>query len=164
MQPTPLAFAAAAAILILRMQVGNACTMDDLKFMAGDWRSADGNSHGEEQWTWTAASTLSGSSWFAEGTTLKFAEVLSISGQDSMIEMHLRRFDGALNHAWEDKDAPMIFRLARCERALAVFDGTGTKEGEHITYTRSGGSLTFVGDFLRKGAPFRLEVRMRAVK
>lgn len=149
---------------MLRVQASSACGIDDLKFMEGDWRYEQGNTRGEERWAWTVANTLSGSSWEAEDTKLHFAEVLSITEHDGVVEMHLRHFDGALNHAWEERDAPMIFRLARCEPALVTFDGTGTKAGEHITYARSGNSLTFVGDFLRSAQPFRVELRMQASK
>jgi hypothetical protein len=142
-----------------------ACSLEDVAFMEGVWRVDDGGSHGEERWTRTAANTLAGSAWVAKGTALSFAEALSIvAAEDGTVEMHLRHFDGTLSHAWEEKDAPMIFRAARCEANTAVFDGIGAKQGEHITYQRSGDELAFVGDFLRKGAPFRVELRMRAAE
>jgi hypothetical protein len=136
------------------------CSMADLGFLQGEWRSEDGDTRGVERWSLTAANTLAGSSWVAKGTKLTFAEALSIAVQDGTIEMHLRHFDGVLNHAWEEKDSPMIFRLAHCEADSAVFDGVADKVGEHITYRRSGDRLDFTGDFLRKGKPFRVEIEM----
>jgi hypothetical protein len=139
-----------------------ACGVQDLGFLKGVWQSQDGQTSGEERWTLTAANTWSGSAWEAKGETLAFAEALSILAvEDGTVEMHLRHFDGALNRAWEDKDRPMIFRLASCDKSSAVFDGTGDKAGEHITYRRSGDRLEFIGDFLRKGEPFRVEVHLR---
>lgn len=88
-------------------------------------------------------------------------EALSISPQNNRIEMHLRHFDGSLSHAWEEKESPMVFALARCDEQSAVFDGTGDREGEHITYRRTAEGLTFVGDFLHRGKPVRVEVHMR---
>jgi hypothetical protein len=142
-----------------------ACGVQDLGFLKGVWQSQDGQTSGEERWTLTAANTWSGSAWEAKGETLAFAEALSIlTVEDGSVEMHLRHFDGALNRAWEDKDHPMIFRLASCDKRSAVFDGTGDKAGEHITYRRSGDRLEFIGDFLRKGEPFRVEVHLRRAR
>jgi hypothetical protein len=141
-----------------------ACGVGDLGFLAGVWRSEQGNTRGEERWTLTAAGTWAGSSWVADGAKLNFAEVLGIVPQDGTLEMHLRHFDGALNHAWEERDGPMRFRLASCEPGVAVFEGLGDKAGERITYRRSGETLEFVGDFLRKGQPFRVEVRMQRIR
>ena len=138
-----------------------ACGVEDLGFMAGAWRSTQGSSRGEERWTLTAANTWAGSSWVADGGKLSFAEALVIVPQDGSLEMHLRHFDGALNRAWEEREAPMRFRLASCEPGVAVFEGLGDKAGERITYRRTGEVLEFVGDFLRKGQPFRVEVRMQ---
>lgn len=137
------------------------CSLEDLAFMEGVWRSDNGSTQGEERWSRTAAHTLAGSAWEARGAALSFAEALSIvAAEDGSVEMHLRHFDGALNHAWEEQDSPMIFRAARCEADSAVFDGTGAKEGEHITYRRAGAELVFIGDFLRQGKPFRVELHL----
>ena len=139
-----------------------ACGIDDLKFMEGDWLFEQGTTHSEERWVRTTANTLAGSSWGADKDAPRFAELVSISAVDNAVEMHLRHFDGTLNHAWEEKDAPMVFRLTQCEPMRAIFEGTGAKAGEHITYSRSKDELSFVGDFLRKGQPFRVELRMQA--
>jgi len=136
------------------------CAIDDLSFLQGDWHYTDGPATGEERWVLTAANTLAGSSWEARGTTLTFVEALSIYPQDDRVEMHLRHFDGSLNHAWEEKDSPMIFALVQCDGKSAVFDGTGARAGEHITYRKTTQGLKFVGDFLHQGKPVRVEVNM----
>jgi hypothetical protein len=138
------------------------CTIEDVGFLQGVWRS-EGKSHGEERWTLTSANTLAGSAWVADGSVLSFAEITSIQAVEGAVELHLRHFDGALNRAWEERDAPMRFRLATCDGTSAVFEGLGEKTGERITYRRSGEQLDFVGDFLRQGTPFRLEVHMHRV-
>jgi hypothetical protein len=159
-----------AAVLAILLSLASsrafaACGVQDLGFLKGVWHSQDGQASGEERWTLTAANTWSGSAWEAKGQALSFAEALSIlTLEDGSVEMHLRHFDGALNRAWEDKDRPMIFRLATCDKNSAVFDGTGDKAGEHITYRRSRDRLDFTGDFLRKGEPFRIEVHLRRAR
>jgi hypothetical protein len=50
---------------------------------------------------------------------------------------------------------------AQCDGHSAVFDGTGSKVGEHITYRKTTEGLTFVGDFLHQGKPIHVEVHMR---
>jgi hypothetical protein len=69
--------------------------------------------------------------------------------------------NGSLNRAWEDKELPMVFVLAQCDGQSAIFEGTGDKHGEHITYRKTAEGLTFVGDFLHGGKPVRVEVKMR---
>jgi|HubBroStandDraft_6_1064221.scaffolds.fasta_scaffold09323_5 hypothetical protein len=152
---------AALVAPLAAVQASMACGLADLGFLQGVWRSERGDTRGEERWSLTAANTWSGSSWEAKGTTLSFAEAASITDQAGTIEMRLRHFDGALKNAWEEKDTPMVFRLARCDANSAVFDGTAAQLGEHITYRRTGDQLDFIGDFLRKGTPFRVELSMQ---
>jgi Domain of unknown function (DUF6265) len=140
------------------------CTVSDLAFMQGEWRSNDETTTGEERWVLTAANTLAGSSWVTKGTAVTLVEALSIAPQNDRIEMHLRHFDGSLSRAWEDKESPMVFVLAQCDGQSAVFDGTRDKQGEHITYRRTQEGLIFVGDFLHGGKPVRVEVQMRKAK
>jgi Domain of unknown function (DUF6265) len=136
------------------------CTVSDLVFMQGEWHSNDGAAIGEERWVPTPANTLAGSSWVVKGTAVSFVEALSIAPQNGRIEMHLRHFDGSLSRAWEDKESPMVFVLAQCDGQSAVFDGTGDKLGEHITYRKTPEGLAFVGDFLPGGKRFRVEIKM----
>ena len=137
------------------------CSMDDLAFLQGDWRYTEGPATGEERWALTAADTLAGSSWEAKGAALSFVEALSILRQNDRIEMRLRHFDGSLSHAWEEKDSPMVFALAQCDGRSAIFDGTGSRAGEHITYRKTAEGLLFIGDFLHQGNPAHVEVHMR---
>jgi hypothetical protein len=159
-----MACAGVALAAMVAMPAALACGVNDLAFLAGVWRSEQGNTRGEERWTLTAASTWAGSSWVADGTRLSFAEAMSIVPQDGGLEMRLRHFDGTLEHAWEERDGPMRFRLAGCEPGVAVFEGLGDKAGERITYRRTGEVLEFVGDFLRKGQPLRVAVRMQRIR
>lgn len=158
-----LAVVVASTLMGDSLPVGAAsgCSMGDLAFMQGDWLYSEGQATGEERWVLTAANTLAGSSWEAKGEALSFVEALSISRQSDRIEMHLRHFDGYLNSAWEEKDSPMVFALAQCDGRSAVFDGTASRAGEHITYRKTAEGLTFVGDFLHQGKPVHVVVGMR---
>ena len=161
--PLPLARVLAAMTLfspLLPAAAGTVCAIDKLAFLEGDWHYTDGPTSGEERWVLTAAHTLLGSAWEAKGAMLSFVEALSVLPQNDRIEMHLRHFDGPLNHAWEDKDSPMIFALVQCDDESAVFDGVGVRAGEHITYRKTAEGLRFVGDFLHQGKSVRVEVNM----
>lgn len=163
--PQPTRFVLAATLTALALAAAGpaaACSIADLAFMQGVWRSQSAQTQGEERWSLTGANTLLGESWQAKGATLSFTEIVSIQeAADGSVQMHLRHFDGALNRAWEEKDTPMKFRLASCDAQSAVFEGLEGKSGERITYRRAGGQLQFVGDFLRQGTPLRVEVRMQ---
>jgi hypothetical protein len=76
------------------------------------------------------------------------------------IVMVLRHFDGGLKRAWEERDAPMLFKAASCGATSAVFDGQGDHTGEHLTYERKGDALHIIGDFIHHGTPSRVEWRM----
>jgi len=157
----PTAATLFVAFAIISSTAAAACDIADLGFLEGVWRSEQGNHHGEERWIRAAANTWAGAAWEGNDSVVSFAEAMSIVPHDGTVELHLRHFDGALNHAWEEKDQPMIFRLARCDASSVVFDGTGEKTGEHITYRRLGDRLEFTGDFLRKGAPFQVVLQMQ---
>jgi hypothetical protein len=150
------------AIALAAAACAPACSMGDLAFMPGVWRSESGETRGEERWSLADTNTLLGESWQAKGATLSFTEIVSIQvAQNGSVQMHLRHFDGAVNRAWEEKDTPMKFRLASCVAHSAVFGGLEGRSGERITCRRAGEQLEFVADFLRKGEPLRVEVRMQ---
>jgi hypothetical protein len=158
-----LCWALAGTAFLGPLRAGNAriaCTVDNLAFLQGNWRYTNGASTGEERWILTAAGTLAGSSWEAKGPAISFVEASSIAPDSGRIELHLRHFDGALRHAWEEKDAPMIFVLAQCDGDSAVFDGTGARTGEHMTYRKESDGVTFIGNFLHQGKPIRVESKM----
>jgi hypothetical protein len=136
------------------------CAIDDLLFLQGDWHYSYGSDTGAERWVLTAAHSLAGSSWEARGAALSFMEISLILPAGERIELRVRHFDGSLKHAWEDQDSPMIFALAQCDGHSALFDGTGTHAGEHISYRSSAQVLTFIGDFLHQGKPVHVEVNM----
>jgi hypothetical protein len=92
-----------------------ACTLEDVSFMQGEWRYSSGAARGEERWVLTPAHTLAGSSWEAKDGMVSYVESLAILSQGDRLEMHIRHFDGTLDHAWEDKESPMVFVLARCD-------------------------------------------------
>ena len=75
------------------------------------------------------------------------AELMTIKTEGDGISMVLRHFGGALIRAWEQPTAPMGFTAASCEPQSVVFKSQSEHVGEHLSYSRSGKTLTITGDF-----------------
>ena len=138
------------------------CELPDLKWLAGVWRDATASTVVEERWTIAPGGRLVGSSWVLHNDRAGgVIEAITIQNDGTAVSMHLRHFTSTLDHAREDRDAPMIYVAARCEADSVTFDGQGTQAGEHMTYRRSGGTLNFAGDFLHDGRPVHAEQTFR---
>jgi hypothetical protein len=134
------------------------CRLADLQWLQGTWRSDDAQSLVEERWSLLPSGQLTGAAWSAHPARPGGSqEAEAIFDDAGTVTLRLRHFDPVLAHAVEEKDAPMVFTAASCDGAQVVFDGQGARAGEHIGYRRSGGSLTFIGDFLHQGKPFHVE-------
>jgi len=129
------------------------CTLDKLGWIAGTWRDAKDPSKVEERWVLAPEGTLMGNAWGFPGKGAGFAEAMTITEVAGAVSMRLRHFDGKLDRAWEEREAPMIFIASDCEAHTAVFSGAGPHEGEKLTYRRAGSKLTITGDFLHRGVP-----------
>jgi hypothetical protein len=154
----PARIAALSLMLLGLPSVGAAgvCSLPALNWMAGGWHDAKDPARGEERWVATPNGALMGSSWLAPTAGKGFAETMTVGAQDDgAIAMRLRHFDLGLTHAWEERDAPMVFVASDCGDRSAVFDGVGPRLGEHLTYRRDGRRLTITGDFLQHGTPDR---------
>ena len=125
--------------------------------MAGSWHNAN-NPHGaQERWVIAPHDALMGSAWELPADKPGFAEVMSIRQDGDSTFMVLRHFDGALKRAWEDKESPMIFKVASCSPFHVVFDGQADRTGEHMSYDRKEDQLTITGDFIHAGKTNHME-------
>jgi hypothetical protein len=120
------------------------CALPELRWMAVSWHNAKDPAR-----AWEFPPGRSG-----------YAEIMTVKQDGDAITMLLRHFDGGLTRAWEERDAPMVFKASVCEKSSVVFDGHGDHEGEHLTYKRSGAHLLIIGDFLHKGVPDHEEWQM----
>jgi len=136
------------------------CTLASLNWMAGNWLNADAPAKAQERWAVAPDDVLMGSSWEFTGSQSGYAEIMTVRSEGSGLVMVLRHFDAGLAKAWEERDAPMIFTVSRCEPNAAVFDGDGAHASEHLSYRRSGNKLLITGDFLHHGQPDHEEWHM----
>ena len=137
------------------------CALDDLRWMAGVWRGGEAASPSEERWTIAPGGRLMGSSWVLHTDRPGgVVEASSIQQDGDQIALRIRHFSSDLAEAREEKTAPMVFLASQCGAQSAVFDGQGERTGEHMTYSRAGDTLTFVGDFIHQGKPLRVEIKL----
>ncbi|MGO9935627.1 MAG: DUF6265 family protein [Steroidobacteraceae bacterium] len=136
------------------------CSLADLRWLAGTWRNAPPADSGEERWVLVPDGSLMGSSWTYPAKGAGFAEAMAIVADGGQVVMRLRHFDRGLKGAWEEKSAPMIFALSKCDENTAVFSADESHAGERLTYSRSGAELTIVGDFIHQGKPLRVEFHL----
>lgn len=152
--------------LLLSLGIGHPalaedCTLAGLHWLEGTWRNATIDSAGEERWVVLPGGNLAGSAWETgkEGVP-HFIEALSLSTQGAQVILRLRHFDGTLARAWEDKTTPVVFVATECVLGRVRFTGQGAQAGEAITYSREKDRLSFVGDFIHKGKPHRIDLEM----
>lgn len=118
-------------------------TLADLAWMAGRWKGeGSGGSTTEETWHETAGESMLGSFRMvgADGA-VRFYEILALLQTPAGPEMRIRHFDRLLV-ALEEKDAPMVFRLAESAKNRAVFEILIDGVTERIVYTRERDALT----------------------
>lgn len=136
-------------------------TLGELAWKGGIWRADTAERQIEERWAAGPGGVLFGSSWAKAGGKPAFIEAMIVSQNGMQVVMRLRHFARDLSHSVEDIDSPMTFALASCGSNIAVFEGEGNKTGERMTYQRNADQLSFTGDFLRDGEPFRVKVDFR---
>jgi hypothetical protein len=161
-------YTTSAAILTLlaltSMAHAHPCTLQDLSWMAGSWANSATPERAQERWSLAPDGVLMGLAWEFPAGKNGFAEVMTVRADGASIAMFLRHFDGALSKAWEERDAPMVFTAANCERDSVVFDGQREHSGEHMSYRRTGDKLAIVADFLHHGTPDHEEWHMVRAK
>lgn len=112
-------------------------TLADLAWMEGHWRGeGSGGSTTEESWHAKTGESMLGSFRMvgADGAA-RFYEILLVLETPKGLEMRIRHFD-RLFVALEEKDTPMVFRLAELARNRAVFEALIGGVRERIVYSR----------------------------
>jgi hypothetical protein len=160
------ALAPAAALLALLWcgspAAAAGCGPGALNWMAGRWQDAANPAGSREQWSVAPGGVLMGSGWsFPPDGKAGFAEIMTVRPQGESLQMVLRHFDVALGHAWEEREAPMVFVARECTAHGAVFEGAGARTGERLTYELTASGLDITGDFLHQGKPVQVKWHMR---
>ncbi len=152
-----------AALLLLCAHPAPAadCAPGTLAWMAGRWQDASNTQGSREQWSVAPGGILMGSGWsFPPDGKCGFTEIMTVRPQGETLKMVLRHFDVALSRAWEERDAPMEFLATDCSAHRAVFEGSGARSGERLTYDATATGLEITGDFLHQGKAVQVKWHM----
>jgi hypothetical protein len=137
------------------------CAPGTLSWMVGEWHDASNPQGAQELWSLAPGAVLMGSAWsFPPAGTGGFAEIMTVRPQGDTLKMVLRHFDVGLSRAWEEREAPMEFLASQCTARVAVFEGSGARAGERLTYEATATGLDITGDFLHQGKPLQLKWHM----
>lgn len=130
----------------------------DLAFMAGSWRGTHAQGFVEEHWRAEAGLPMLGMFRRVEAGKVRFAEFMSLAQEADGVRLRIRHFNGDLTQAWEEKDAPMTFRLSAVEAGEARFTGEGPEVGTRLTYRRTPAGLQVALEKAKDGQPWRLQM------
>lgn len=119
-----------------------AATLEEVAWIAGRWRGAEGGKVSEETWNAPQGESMLGSFRMvgADGAVV-FYEILVLRQVPEGVEMRIRHFDSALM-AKEEKDAPMVFRLEEAGDERAVFSRAFEGTTQRLRYRRDKDTLT----------------------
>lgn len=130
-----------------------------LDWLAGTWQGSEAGSAYEEVWR-RGASGFHGMFRMERGSVAVFLEAMVLETDGAEVLLRIRHFGPGLKQAWEDKDRPVVFRLAHATPQEARFEGTGPLAGETLRYLRTGpATLEVTLDKTVQGAPRRSTFR-----
>jgi len=140
---TPLLAVAAAALALVACSRGGqpaaqaeATAKGPFGWMVGDWWGNFDGGCADERWAAQVGGSLMGMSRYAKAGKIEFYEFAAIESGPTGPTLLLRHFKPGLV-AFEDKDAPMAFRLLSQGAADAVFEHKDPNKPAKITYKRT---------------------------
>ena len=133
--------------------------LTSLAWLEGTWRGAGEGTRFEEHWS-RGLSGFQGMFRMERGAVSVFLEAMVLEPEGADHLLRIRHFGPGLRVAWEDKERPVVFRLASASDREARFEGTGPWTGETLRYLRTGSAgldviLEKVVDGLPKRSTFR---------
>lgn len=105
-------------------------------WLAGSWRGGGSGAAYEEHWS-RGGSGLLGLFRMERGEASVFLEAMVIEREGNDTVLRIRHFGPGLKTAWEEKDRPVVFRLAHADGREVRFEGTGPWTGETLHYRRT---------------------------
>lgn len=144
---TFLAMAAAAVVA-----GAGPATVGDLAWMAGQWSREEDGRWTEESWASPRGGMMIGYSRSGRGDTLREFEFLRIAAEADGTPVYIAQPAGA---------APVVFRLARHDRASATFENPAHDYPQRIAYVRDGDTLSATISAIDGSKPLRWTYRRR---
>ena len=113
-------------------------SIDDLAWLAGQWRGRYGDDIIEEHWSTPAAGTLMCMFRWIRGDKVRFFELVTIeTDEDGEIRLRIKHFNPALR-GWEEKDESVTFTLESMASQSATFVRDTSDEPVWMIYRRHG--------------------------
>ena len=101
---------------------GPKASIDDLKWIAGQWQGRAMGGRFEETWNPPTAGTMVGVFKFSKGGEVKFHELLTVVPAGDSLLLRLKHFGKDLA-GWEDKEKSLEFPLVAIGEGEAKFEG-----------------------------------------
>jgi len=114
---------------------GAAYALEDLAWMAGDWRSERGGDLLQELWSEPVGDSMMCAFRWMKGGKSWMYELITITREDKGLRMRLKHFSNQMV-AWEEKDECLDFSLVRLSDREAVFEHPTRKNARRLIYTR----------------------------
>lgn len=127
--PSPGPSAAASAALAGKR-------LADVTWIAGRWVDDTGGHYSEEVWLAPGGGQMVGMWRLVEWGRVQIFELMTLSEDAEGVVLRVRHFDASLVPR-EEKDAPVVLRLASLQGARAVFEGRGRSGPSRLTYHRA---------------------------
>jgi hypothetical protein len=141
--------------LVMPATAKAACQVSDLSWMTGRWNFQRGDHSGQETWKFSEFGLIELATASGAPSSGGVVKLSTISPEQGMLVLRMRFFDGSLQHALEDKDAPVVFSASACGPGFIQFDG---KYGEYTRYERSGDNMINSGIANNNGKPGQYRV------
>ena len=97
-------------------------TIANFSWIAGYWKGEAMGGIIEEIWTTPLAGSMMGSFKLAEGNTVIFYELETLTEEEGTVTLRLKHFRADLK-GWEKKDETVDFKLVKFTKNKAYFDG-----------------------------------------
>lgn len=135
-----------------------AYTLEDLRWIVGDWRGTFGeDSIVEESWREPIGDAMLGTFRWVTNDKTRFYEIIVIEQDPSGPVMRLKHFNPGLK-GWEEKDECLAWPLLEARDGRAVFRrGKGEHTGDIVLERRGDAGLYISVDVVRNGSKDLLE-------
>jgi len=142
--------------------VVNGPLVQDLSFIAGNWRGGVAGGLLDEEWSPPSAESMIGMFRYMEAGKVKFYEFMAIEATEAGPVLRLRHFDPGLA-AWEDKSAALSLPVAGFSENQVIFESND--KSTRLTYRRSSAdSLTVILERTAGGHSGKQEFNFTLIK
>lgn len=135
--------------------------IDDVAWIAGSWKGESDGVQVEEHWMQPLGKCMVGMYREATAEKLVMFESLLIEEAEDGVWLRFNIFRTGFKPRGEK---PLVAKVVKAEKGLAVFESPADAEKLSLTYKLSGEVLTVTVEVEREGKPFSFDVVMKKPK